>query len=998
MKKAIIVLAIASSGIHFAYAQRSISSDLPERLFIQGKEMFLNQNYVGCIDMMKEYKKHCNDSKTLPEVEYFILSSWYNQGKSGVDDLLKDYLDTYPETFHRQEIYFYIGSIHFNQGEWAKALFWFDQADIDYLSISEQEDYAFRKAVSLLKSGKWDESRPTFELLSRNSDKYNVPASYYLAYIDFHNGNYGPALETFRILNNRPEYKEATSLFLIQGAFIQGQRDEAISRSLDYIRAYPNGEDIGEVFRILGNCYYQNGDPNQSIFYYQQYLKAEANPVRQDMYILGELYYTQGDYEQAIGALKRVASTTDQIGQAAYLLLGQAYLKTNQTANAMMAFDAASRVSYDRAVSEKALYNYVLLVNKSNVSVFDGSIKAIQRFLEEYPNSKYTNEINKVLANNLLMSKDYNAALTTINSMKSQDKEILSAKQIILYQLGTQKFIDGNYNGAKSDLNACINLGNYNAASRGEAYFWLGEIAYREGNYKQAIKDYTSYINQTASKTNYPLVTYNLGYAYYETKEYNQALTNFKKYVSAEKDHQLPSYADALNRIGDCYLFNRNYSESERYYAQAIEANPASADYAEYQKAFVKGMQRDYASKVRILDNLMAKYPNSGYYDDALYEKARALTMMNKEAEAISPLEKLLSQFPRSMYAAQSGVLLGQIYYNQNNSQKAIDTYKKVVNSYPNTEEARISVQSLESVYKDINDIDSYAKYVNSLGKGMSLSAVRQDSLTYLAAESIYMKGRKPEAKTALNKYLQSYPNGIFSSDAHFYIGSIDFDNKDYTSALSHFKNVVKSNNRKYIDDALIYSSGIEFDNKNYTSAYEMYAQLDEVASMTDNHNTAQLGMLRCSYLLQNDSEVIDAANKLLANKKLASDVANEAQFYRGKSLLNKKKSDEAIKDFTAVGKEPRNVFGAESQYILANIYFQNKSYDKAEKQVLDFIKKGTPHQYWMARAVIVLADTYSAKGDNFQAKQYLESLKANYGGSEKDIADMISQRLSKIK
>ena len=39
-------------------------------------------------------------------------------------------------------------------------------------------------------------------------------------------------------------------------------------------------------------------------------------------------------------------------------------------------------------------------------------------------------------------------------------------------------------------------------------------------------------------------------------------------------------------------------------------------------------------------------------------------------------------------------------------------------------------------------------------------------------------------------------------------------------------------------------------------------------------------------------------------------------------------------------------------------------------------MQKGTPHQYWMARAMIVLSDTYKAKGDEFQSNQYLESLK----------------------
>lgn len=60
-------------------------------------------------------------------------------------------------------------------------------------------------------------------------------------------------------------------------------------------------------------------------------------------------------------------------------------------------------------------------------------------------------------------------------------------------------------------------------------------------------------------------------------------------------------------------------------------------------------------------------------------------------------------------------------------------------------------------------------------------------------------------------------------------------------------------------------------------------------------------------------------------------------------------------------------------------------------------MKEGTSHEYWMAKAVIVLADVYKAKGDKFQARQYLESLQANYKGSEQDIADGIAQRLAAL-
>ena len=44
--------------------------------------------------------------------------------------------------------------------------------------------------------------------------------------------------------------------------------------------------------------------------------------------------------------------------------------------------------------------------------------------------------------------------------------------------------------------------------------------------------------------------------------------------------------------------------------------------------------------------------------------------------------------------------------------------------------------------------------------------ANEQDSLTYAAAEKIYARGRMEEAKTSLNKYLQTFPEGAFSLNA----------------------------------------------------------------------------------------------------------------------------------------------------------------------------------------------------------------------------------------
>ncbi|MDR2680539.1 MAG: hypothetical protein LBC47_06995, partial [Tannerella sp.] len=92
-----------------------------------------------------------------------------------------------------------------------------------------------------------------------------------------------------------------------------------------------------------------------------------------------------------------------------------------------------------------------------------------------------------------------------------------------------------------------------------------------------------------------------------------------------------------------------------------------------------------------------------------------------------------------------------------------------------------------------------------------------------------------------------------------------------------------------------------------------------------------------------------------------------------------------------------RTEYGAEAKYQLAQSYYDNKDAARAEKELLDFIEKGTPHQYWLARGFILLSDIYIDKGDNFQARQYLSSLKRNYSGSE-DIDRMIEKRLENLK
>jgi len=94
-----------------------------------------------------------------------------------------------------------------------------------------------------------------------------------------------------------------------------------------------------------------------------------------------------------------------------------------------------------------------------------------------------------------------------------------------------------------------------------------------------------------------------------------------------------------------------------------------------------------------------------------------------------------------------------------------------VIANFPGSDDARNALISMETVYRDMNDIQAYIDYANALPRGMRITPSRQDSLTYLAAESVYMRGDRNDAESAMNRYLQTYPNGAFASDAHYYLG-----------------------------------------------------------------------------------------------------------------------------------------------------------------------------------------------------------------------------------
>lgn len=998
MKRILIPLCLVV-GSHMASGQRSYQFDAPNRLFVEGKELFSLKNYSGCIDKLEAYKQHFTDADLIQEADYMLVYSAYEQGRPNAVELLKDYLDVYPASRHADEVNFLIGSAHFGQGEYQKAIFWFNESNIDMLSPEQQEAYCFRLAYSLLQIGDMEKARGYFARIEQIGTKYREASTYYVAYIDYATGKYNNALVEFTRLKDLPDYKERSLCYITQIYFIQNKYEKVISEGKELLASYPDSENNSEVYRIMGNAYYHLGNEDQAINMLSKYVSSTDSPLRGDLYILGVCYYNKGNYSSAVNALGRTVRENDALSQNAYLYLGQSYLKLKDKNNARMAFEAAATSSFDKQVKEAAMYNYALLIHETAFTGFGESVTIFEDFLNDFPNSKYADKVNDYLVEVYLTTKNYQAALNSIDKIKHPSTKILEAKQDILFQLGTQAFTNMELDKAVDLFSRAISLGAYNLESRNDAYFWRGESYYRQGEYNKAISDYRTYLNNTRQRNTdmYALAHYNLGYSYFKLKEYGEALNRFRQYVNLESNQQTPAYADAYNRIGDCLFHNRQFAMAEENYTRAAQLQPSAGDYSVYQKGFLLGLQKDYKGKISVMDRLIREFPESQYVDDALFEKGRSYVLLDNNQAAAASFEQLMRDFPQSSLARKAGVQLGLIYFNDNQPEKAADAYKSVISNYPGSEEAKVALQDLKSVYIELNDINSFAAYANSLGGNVRFEVSEQDSLTYLAAEKLFMRGDNEGARRSLTNYLQTFPQGAFSSNANFYLASIAFAKKDLEEAKRLFSLVLESGDTKFREESWARKAEIEYLDKDYAAAMESFKHLQAVAENPENKEAAKLGLMRCAELTGQPQEALLAANNLLKEPKLSPEIMSEARYVRAKAYISLKQENKALADLKEISKDTRTIHGAEAKYLLAQLYYDNKDDKNAETVLMNFIENGTPHQYWLARGFILLADIYIRQGDDFQARQYLTSLQNNYKGDD-EIAAMIEDRLGKLK
>ena len=930
--------------------------------------------------------------------EYARVCKEYELRTENSIELLKSYLKQFPDSRHANRVESMIASVYFEEGKYQEAIELYQSCELDALVDKERDEAVLKLATAYLKVNNLREATVWFSLLKDISKTHWADAVYYLGYIDYVEGRYNQALEAFTSLQEDDVYDALVPYYIGEIHLLRREFKQADEVASDYLRHFAGHKDEAEMMRVQGEARYGLKDYMGAVSSLEGYMAATAQPQRKAMYELGMGYYHTGVYSKATELLGRTTMEPDALAQNASLHMGLAYLQLKDRNQARMAFEQASIGNFDSAVKEQALYNYALCIHETSYSPFAESVTVFERFLNEFPNSKYRERVNDYLVETYMNTRSYDAALKSMAKISKPGPRIMEAKQKILFRLGTQSFANAKFAEALQYFNRSLEIGRYNSATQADAYYWRGEANYRLENYKAAGQDLRRYVELAKNKRSqeYALALYNLGYTDFKQKNYSSALNWFGRFVNEGANDNKQVLADAYNRMGDCNFYARKFDDARRSYDKAEQVDPSLGDYSLYQEGFVKGLQRDYNGKIQSLNQLITNYPQSQYIDDALYEQGRAFVQLEDNANAIERFQLLVKNFPQSNMAPRAANEVGLLYYQTDKYPEAIAAYKEVIKNYPGSEEARLAQRDLKSIYIDLNKVDEYADFASTIPGGANFDVNERDSLTYVAAERVYMRGETADARNSFLRYLQTFPEGAFSLNANYYIGLIDYNQQNYASAAPYLNKVLEYPNNKYSEEAMMMSAEIAYIAKDYAQSLEWYKLLKDRASTPERRQIAATGMLRSAAMSGNGEETILAATAVLADAKVAPELESEARHYRSKALVEANQLAHAVADWETLAKDTRNVYGAEAKYRLAQYLFDCGKTKEAEQEVLNYLEVSTPHAYWLARSFVLLSDIYAKLDRKLEARQYLLSLKQNYQADD-DIAGMIESRLENL-
>ncbi|MEW4922960.1 tetratricopeptide repeat protein [Algibacter sp. 2305UL17-15] len=984
-----LIVAISFSFQVIAQQSAVYTNDLVE--YQKALSLYNNQQYQASQSLFSQIRKTAKKEGLKGECTYYIANCAVRLNQQNADQLINDFVDDYPTSTKRNTAFVDVADYYFTNGKFAYARKWYNRVDEKALSRKERQKFYFNNGYTAFVTKQYKDAK-TYLSKVENSPEYGSQAKYYIGFMAYEGDDYDKANEYFEQVNDKERYKEKLSYYQADLNFKLGKFEKAIALAKERLGSSDDVE-VSELSKIIGESYFNLEKYDEAIPYLQAYKGKKGKWNNTDFYQLGYAHYKQGDFENAISEFNKIIGGSNSIAQNAYYHLGESYIKLDKKQEALNAFRNASQMDFDLKIQEDAWLNYAKISYEIG-NPYQSVPQVLAGYLDKYPKTSYKEEIETLLIDSYITSKNYEEALNLLKGKNSFENKV--AYQKVAFFRGLELYNDNQYIEAESLFDKSLEE-QRDEKFTARATFWKAEADYNLTNYDDALVGFKQFMQQSSGMTlpEQENLDYNLAYTYFKLKNYDQASNYFKQFISKRKDDKV-RLNDAYLRLGDGYFVSSNYNNAIDAYNNAIKLNEVESDYAFFQKAISTGYAGNASKKIRELETFIDIYPKSKLRDDAMYELGNSYVKANRVNEAMAMYDRLSSEYRMSSFVPKALLRQGLINYNANKNEAALGQFKKVAGNYPGTPEAVQAVSTARLIYIDLGRVDDYAAWVKQLDY-VEVTDADLDNATYEAAEKQYLEGNTDAAIKQFNGYLNNFPNGLHSLQSHFYVAQLYYKKDLIANAAPHYKAVVEAARSEFTEEALSRLSQYHLESKNWNKAIPLLKRLEEEANFPQNVVFAQSNLMKAYYQLEDYTGAVSYAEKVLNGPKVDNKIKSDAHIIIARSAIKTGDEAKAKLAYKKVEKVATGETAAEALYYDAYFKHKDEKFEASNKSAQKLAKDYSGYKYYGAKGLVVMAKNFYALKDAYQATYILESVIENFKQFD-DVVDEAKAELNKIK
>ncbi|WP_303311508.1 tetratricopeptide repeat protein [Hymenobacter sp. BT730] len=982
INRIVLAAALGTAAPLAAQAQQTQVFANDERYFQAGLELFDRAKYGAAQVAFQHYlelaqRRTGDQQDRTTDAEYYYAVSGLYLLHPDAEGRILAFAGRNPAHPKAAVAFFELGKFYFDKKNYPKAIEYLQKVGPDNLSADQRAESEFKLGYSYFAQKQFDKARLLFDRNKQGNHQYHYASSYYAGYLAYLNNDFAGARKDLAVAEENDAYRPVVPAVMTQIYYKEGDLDGLISYGTKALAQTPLPQSADEIQLLVGDAFYQKKDYKQAAEYFDRYANGRKRIEPEVQYKVGFANYKMGDYKGAIGSLKGVAARRDSLGQNAAYHLGLSYMQTNQKQLALNSFDAARKQNFDKNITENATLKYAQLNYELGNSA--EVIAALKDFNKKFPRSKNAPAADDILSESFLNSNDYAQALNYLEGLDNRSSKLNATYQRVAYYQAATLYNNTRYNEALPLVEKSLKYPQDDAL-QAAAQVLQGDLYSVGQQYQPAITSYTAALRTAASgpasQTTFDQqARYGLGYAYYNTKQYERARPQFQAYLSdAQAKPTDPNYYDVVLRLADINYIAKSYQQALDGYNKVINANAADKDYAYYQKSVTLGLmgRRDEAAST--LATLLKTAPSSRYADDAVYQQADLEFQGGNYQAAVAGFTRLLDNRPNSPLVPTTLQKRGVAYANLDQQDKAVADFKRVLDQYPRSKAASSAIYSLQQSSTALGQTAEFDMYLARY-KQQNPNDAAVESVEFEAAKSLYLAEKYELAIPKLDAYLKQYPGNALSADGRYFLADSYLKTGKKDLALPRLRAVVEEGKSEFLNRAIGRVAELEFENKNYSEAIKYYARLREVSQSKREIANAALGLMKSYYESGDYAATRRTAEELQAMGNASLNATNSALLYLGKASYKAGNLDQAVTELGKAAGTATDEIGAEAQYLLAEVLFKQQKYDAALDAAYKSNSSFSNYELWQGRSFLLIADIYTAQGETFQAKATLNSI-----------------------